>query len=64
MTIDNIEWAVLGYSLVCAVLAGLMAGRKSRHVGLWAVFGFCLGILALIILGFLDNAGIRWSVRK
>ena len=50
------------YFGTCAIVSAVMAKRKNRNVGLWFVLGACLGILAIIILGMLDNAGIRWSV--
>ena len=61
------EWkaalAFVVYALVWATIAAFMAKRKGRSVGLWFTLGVVLGILAPIILGCLDNAGIRW-VRK
>ncbi len=62
------EWkAVLvavGYALTCATISGIMARRKGRNVGLWFAMGCLLGIFAPVILGLLDNAGIRWIGRK
>ena len=57
----TVEWAyvVYAYGLVCAVLAGIMARRKSRRVFLWVVLGFFLGIIGLIILARLGEGQDR-----
>ncbi len=62
------EWkaglAAVVYVLTCATIAGYMASRKNRSVGLWCVLGGSLGIVGIIILGFLDDAGVRWSADR
>ena len=52
----EVEWALLVYSLVCALIAAAMAKRKSRHVGLWSLLGLAFGIFALIVLSFREGS--------
>lgn len=60
----TIELVGLVYSLICAITAAYMANRKGRSSGLWFLLGFFLGIIALVILAWLDNVGIRWSAAR
>ncbi len=45
---------VLG--LGCAYWTGSIAARKGRHAVRWGVFGFCLGIFALLTAYFVPPA--------
>ena len=54
----------LSYAAVCGLIAVFMARRKNRGPGLWFLLGGLLGVFGLIILGFLDDEGVRWSSRR
>ena len=52
------------YAAVCGLTAVFMARSKNRGAGLWFILGALLGIFGLIILGFLDDEGVRWSSKR
>lgn len=41
--------------VTCAIVCGIMAGKKDREVALWAILGLIFGVFAVIILAVLDK---------
>ena len=65
MIVENeLTLGYIVYAIVCGLIAVFMAKRKNRSPGLWFILGGLLGIFGLIILGFLDDGGIRWSTKR
>ena len=48
-----ILWIIIGG--ICAAICSSMARSRGRGSGLWAVLGFFLGLLAILILAVMGN---------
>ncbi|KAA0698291.1 SHOCT domain-containing protein [Neorhizobium sp. P12A] len=55
-----ILWIIIG--CICAAICSNMARSRGRGSGLWAVLGFFLGLLAILILAVMGNTNERLTV--